>query len=101
MMRTPIDDYLASVPDDKRALLAQLRTQIRAAASAATETISYGMPAFRLGERYFLGLGTTKTHCSFTSGARRCRPAPRNWPDIGPGRERSTSPLNVRSQTSS
>ncbi len=37
-------------------------------APQATEGISYGMPAFRLGDRYFLGFGTTQTHCSFYVG---------------------------------
>jgi uncharacterized protein YdhG (YjbR/CyaY superfamily) len=26
------------------------------------------MPVFRLGDRYFLGFGATKTHCSFYVG---------------------------------
>jgi len=43
-----IDEYLAGVPDDKRAALERLREQIRAAAPDATEAISYGMPAAEL-----------------------------------------------------
>jgi uncharacterized protein YdhG (YjbR/CyaY superfamily) len=68
MTTTTIDDYLARVPQDRRTGLEQLRAQVRAAAPAATEAIIYGMPAFRLGERYFLGFGATKTHCSFYVG---------------------------------
>lgn len=68
MIPTKIDDYLACLPDDRRAALERLRAQIHAVAPQATEAISYGMPAFRLGERYFLGFGATKTHCSFYAG---------------------------------
>ena len=41
-----IDAYIAAAPPDRRALLEELRTTIRAAAPEAEETISYGMPAF-------------------------------------------------------
>lgn len=68
MTPTKIDDYLARVPQDRRAVLEGLRAQIHALAPAATEGISYGMPAFRLGDRYFLGFGATKTRCSFYVG---------------------------------
>jgi uncharacterized protein YdhG (YjbR/CyaY superfamily) len=63
-----IDEYLAGVPDDKRAALERLREQIRAAAPDATEAISYGMPAFKLDGRYFVGFSATKEHCSFYAG---------------------------------
>ncbi len=63
-----IDDYLARVSDDKRAALERLRAQIRSLVPQATEAISYGMPAFRLGERYFAGLGATKQACSLYIG---------------------------------
>jgi uncharacterized protein YdhG (YjbR/CyaY superfamily) len=68
MATTMIDDYLASVPDDKRAALKRLRAQIRAVAPEATEVISYGRPAFRLGERYFMGFSSTTRSCSFYAG---------------------------------
>jgi uncharacterized protein YdhG (YjbR/CyaY superfamily) len=63
-----IDDYLAGVPDDKRRALGQLREQIQAAAPDATETIAYGVPGFRLGGRYLVGFGATRTSCSFYTG---------------------------------
>ena len=63
-----VDDYLARVSPDRRAALERLRAQIHAVAPQATEGISYGMPVFRLSDRYFLGFGTTKTHCSFYVG---------------------------------
>ena len=63
-----IDGYLAHLPENRRAALERLRAQIHALAPDATEAMSYGMPAFRLGNRYFLGFGATKTHCSFYTG---------------------------------
>lgn len=42
-----IDEYHASQPEDLRERLEKLRQAIRQAAPMATETISYGMPAFR------------------------------------------------------
>jgi uncharacterized protein YdhG (YjbR/CyaY superfamily) len=42
-----IDTFLAGLPDDLRAALQLLRTQIAAAAPGAIEAIAYGVPAFR------------------------------------------------------
>jgi len=42
-----IDDYLATLSDDKRVALEKLRKAIRAAAPRAEECISYEIPAFR------------------------------------------------------
>jgi uncharacterized protein YdhG (YjbR/CyaY superfamily) len=43
-----IDEYLAGVPEPARTTLRRIRTSIRSAAPPeATETISYGMPAFK------------------------------------------------------
>jgi uncharacterized protein YdhG (YjbR/CyaY superfamily) len=43
-----IDEYIQAFPSGVRALLEQMRATIRAAAPAAEETISYGIPAFKL-----------------------------------------------------
>ena len=68
MAAATIDEYLAGVPDNQRAALQRLREQIHAAAPEAVEAISYGLPAFRLGGRFFAGFGSTKDHCSFYVG---------------------------------
>ena len=68
MPAATIDEYLAGVPDDKRAALERLREQIHAAAPDAIETISYGMPAFKLDDRYFVGFSAAKGYCSFYAG---------------------------------
>jgi uncharacterized protein YdhG (YjbR/CyaY superfamily) len=54
---TSVDDYLAALPEASRIALENLRAAIRAAAPGATETISYGMPAF-------------KDHCSLFPGSK-------------------------------
>ena len=43
-----VDEYLAGVPESARSTLNKMRAAIRSAAPReATETISYGMPAFK------------------------------------------------------
>jgi uncharacterized protein YdhG (YjbR/CyaY superfamily) len=64
-----IDEYLAPLSPEKRAALVQLRRDIKSAASEAEECISYGMPAFRVGERTLVYFGASKNHCSFYPGA--------------------------------
>lgn len=68
MGATTIAEYLAGVPDDKRAALERLREQIRACIPEATETISYGLPTFKVNGRWFVAFGATKQHCSFYVG---------------------------------
>jgi uncharacterized protein YdhG (YjbR/CyaY superfamily) len=68
MAVTTIDEYLAGVPDDKRAALERLREQIRALVPDATEVMSYGLPTFKLDGRWFVAFGATKKHCSFYAG---------------------------------
>jgi len=43
-----VDGYIASFPPGVQSRLKKMRGAIRAAAPTARETISYGMPAFRL-----------------------------------------------------
>lgn len=60
-----IDEYLAAVSDDQRAVLEKLRQTIRAAAPKAEECISYGLAAFRLNGKPLVGFGATAKHCGF------------------------------------
>jgi uncharacterized protein YdhG (YjbR/CyaY superfamily) len=59
-----IDEYLAAIPEDKRAALEKLRQTIRAAAPKAEECISYGLAAFRQNGP-LVGFGATSNHCAF------------------------------------
>ena len=43
-----VDEYLAAFPEDTRRVLEQVRAVIKTAASGATETISYGIPTYKL-----------------------------------------------------
>ncbi|MBM3738435.1 MAG: hypothetical protein FJW39_21855 [Acidobacteria bacterium] len=63
-MAQTIDQYLESVPPDKRAALEQLRKTILAAAPDAEECVTYGVPAFRLNGKAFIGFGAARNHCS-------------------------------------
>jgi uncharacterized protein YdhG (YjbR/CyaY superfamily) len=69
MVAATIDEYLAGVPDDMRVALERLRAQIKAAAPDATESISYGLPTFKLDGHWFVAFGVAKNHCSFYAGA--------------------------------
>lgn len=45
---TKIDTYINTYPESTQKMLQEMRTAIRKAAPSATETISYGMPTFKL-----------------------------------------------------
>ena len=62
------DEYLAALPADQRAALETLRAQILAAAPAAREVFSYGVPAFSVGKgkgKVLVGYAAMKAHCGF------------------------------------
>lgn len=59
-----VDEYMAQLPDDRRAVMEQLRSTIRSAAPDATEAISYNMPAFRLSGRFLVSYEAFKRHYS-------------------------------------
>jgi uncharacterized protein YdhG (YjbR/CyaY superfamily) len=69
---TTVDEYLATVPADRRRVLEEMRKTIRAAAPEATETIAYDMPAFRSdGGQFLVSFAAYKHHYSLfpASGA--------------------------------
>lgn len=67
MTRKPesIDDYLESVPEDRRVALEVLRRNIHSHVSDLEECISYSMPAFRKGKHVVAGFLATKAGCSY------------------------------------
>jgi uncharacterized protein YdhG (YjbR/CyaY superfamily) len=62
---TTIDEYLAKVKPDQRAVLQKLRKTIHAAAPGAEEGISYGLAGFRYQGRALVAIGATVDHCAF------------------------------------
>jgi len=62
---TSVDEYLAGLPDDRRAAMEGLRRAVRAGAPEATETIAYGMPALRShGGQFLVSYDAYKRHFS-------------------------------------
>ena len=70
---TNIDEYLARVSEPQRKALEKLRRDIRAAAPAAEECISYDIPSYRVGSRLLVSFGAGKEHCAFYPGANPIR----------------------------
>ncbi|MBA2380998.1 MAG: hypothetical protein H0V73_02715 [Chloroflexi bacterium] len=67
---TSVDEYLESLPQDRRAAVETLRVTITAAAPEAVETIAYQMPAFRShGGQFLVSYAAYKTHSSAPSAA--------------------------------
>jgi uncharacterized protein YdhG (YjbR/CyaY superfamily) len=61
---TSVEDYLAGLPEDRRAVMAELRRTIKAAAPDATELISYLMPAFKTHGQFLVSYAAFKNHYS-------------------------------------
>jgi uncharacterized protein YdhG (YjbR/CyaY superfamily) len=59
-----VDEYLAALPEDRRAVMAWLRETIRAAAPGAVELISYNMPAFKSHGTFLVSYDAYKKHYS-------------------------------------
>ncbi|TMF35473.1 MAG: DUF1801 domain-containing protein [Chloroflexi bacterium] len=69
---TTIDEYLTTLPPDRRGPMEEIRRTVRAAAPDATETIAYKMPAFRSrGGRYLVGFDAYKAHYSLFAASGR------------------------------
>ena len=61
---TDIDGYLATVPEQARATLEELRRRISALAPDAVEAISYGLPTFKYLGRPLVAFGSARKHCA-------------------------------------
>jgi uncharacterized protein YdhG (YjbR/CyaY superfamily) len=63
--RRDIDQYLATLDEPKRSTLEALRTSILEIVPEAEQTISYGMPAFRVSGKTVAGFAAFKNHLSY------------------------------------
>ncbi len=62
---TTVEDYLATLPEERRTGVETMRATIRAAAPEAVETIAYLMPAFRShGGQFLVSYAAYKKHYS-------------------------------------
>jgi uncharacterized protein YdhG (YjbR/CyaY superfamily) len=59
---TNIDEYVAGFPGETQKILEQVRATIKKAAPGAEETISYGIPAFKLNHGYLIYFAGYKSH---------------------------------------
>jgi uncharacterized protein YdhG (YjbR/CyaY superfamily) len=59
-----VDAYLAGLPEPQRAQLEALRARLRELVPGAVETISYGMPALKMGTQFLLSYAGWKHHAS-------------------------------------
>jgi uncharacterized protein YdhG (YjbR/CyaY superfamily) len=69
---TTVDEYMAALPDERRAAMTDLRRTVNAAAPGATESIAYQMPALRShGGQFLVSYAAYKQHYSLfpASGA--------------------------------
>ena len=65
-MTTPntVDEYLATLPDDRRAAMEQIRAACRAAAPDAVEVITYKMPGFKTHGQFLVSYDAFQSHYS-------------------------------------
>lgn len=59
-----VDEYIASFPDDVRAVLQEIRRTVHRAVPGAGETISYKIPTITLGGRHLVYFAGWKHHVS-------------------------------------
>jgi uncharacterized protein YdhG (YjbR/CyaY superfamily) len=60
-----VDEYMATLPDDRRAAMEELRRAIKAGAPDAVEVITYKMPGFKShGGQFLVSYDAYKNHYS-------------------------------------
>ena len=68
-----IDEHIRGLPGSTQRLLRQMRRTIRAAAPETTETISYGIPTFKLDGKNLVHFAGYKHHIGFYPGSEAIR----------------------------
>lgn len=57
-----VDEYMARVPDEQRPTLERLRELVRSVAPDSAESISYGIPTYKLNGKPLVYFGTAQKH---------------------------------------
>lgn len=65
MAVTSVDEYFAGAPEPQRSTLLGLRATLQGLLPAAEETLSYGVPAFKVDGKAIAGYAFFKQHCSY------------------------------------
>ena len=60
-----IDEYISGFPEEIQTLLQEIRRSIAKAAPSANETISYGVPTFKLNGKNLVHFAAFKNHIGF------------------------------------
>ena len=60
-----VDAYIADFPVDVQAIMQEIRALIKATAPDAEESISYGLPTYKLGGKPLVYFGAYKHHIGF------------------------------------
>lgn len=60
-----VDEYLEAAPEPHRSTLTDLRATLRKVLPGAEETMSYGVPAFKVKGKAVAGYAYSKNHCSY------------------------------------
>jgi uncharacterized protein YdhG (YjbR/CyaY superfamily) len=61
---TTVDEYIDGFPDDTKKVLRRIRRVVKKVIPKAEETISYGIPTFKLNDSYVVYFAGFKKHVS-------------------------------------
>lgn len=61
---TTVDEYISIFPEGTQQILEKIRRLVRGLAPDATESISYQIPAYKLGKGYYIYFSGWKDHIS-------------------------------------
>ena len=64
-MNNNVNEYIAAFPEEVQNKLAQIRAIVKAVAPEAEESISYGIPAYKLNKRPLVYFAGNKNHIGF------------------------------------
>jgi uncharacterized protein YdhG (YjbR/CyaY superfamily) len=64
-----VDEYIKTFPPQVQEILQALRSKIKEIVPEATETISYGIPTFKLKGKNLVHFGGYKSHIGFYPGS--------------------------------